>query len=247
MHVRPARGIAERIDDQTFRFADPASVVGVFPVVDRRPPDPRRLQVRIRGHDRLGDHRRQRRGVLRVLAGSQTTHRRRRRVRVGRGDHHVIDADLTPLGRETFRFVDQRRRHHAGIDDDQCEPCATVVQHEPAGEESAVDVGRLLLQKAARDDPRELLRRDLDRCRPGPERRPLANIRSGLRGGPVTRLPRDQTRLPRDQTRLPRDQTRLPRDRKRMRGESSGHGHNATDRESCQHAHGQRFHNDVSC
>ncbi len=53
-------------------------------------------------------------------------------------------------------------RHHAGVHDGEGDPGLPVVEHDAAHMQAVVDLRRLLLQEAARDDRGQLPRRNVD-------------------------------------------------------------------------------------
>ena len=179
VHVSEPCRIAEGIDNARLRPAHPASVVGVVPVVDLPPADPGRSEARVGGYDRRGNRRRQPGRVGRIDAGSQTRKSCRGGVRVGRRNQHPLDRDAGLCRGKRLRLVDERLRHHAGVDDDQRQahglpPIRTaVIEDDRPDEERIVDAVGPGLQKPPGDDRRGfrrgVARRDVDRGRTGLE------------------------------------------------------------------------------
>ena len=179
VHVGKPRRIAEGIDNARLRPAHPAPVVGVVPVIDFPPADSGRGEALVGRHDRRRNRRRQPGRVRRIDAGSQTRKSRRGGVRMGRRDHDPLDRDAGPRRCKRLRLVDERLRHHAGIDDDQRQAHrrpplgAAVLQDDRPDEERIVDTIGPPFEKPSGDDRRGfrrgVARRDV-RCRcSGPE------------------------------------------------------------------------------
>ena len=174
VHVGQSRGITERIADARLRSPYPTPVVGVVPVIKAPPPNAGRLEPVVRRDDRVGDQSWEPRRVGGSEAGAQTAHRRGGGMRVRRRDHHAIDRDPAACRSLRLRLVDQRLRHHAGVDDDQRDPhrdpalTTSIVDDDRPYQQRIVDTVCPPFEKPAGDDRGGIRgrvpRRDVDRC-----------------------------------------------------------------------------------
>ena len=179
MHVGQSGGITKRIDDTRLRPPHPAAVVGVMPIIDKSPTEPRRCQPVVRSHNCLGDRPRQTGGIRGVKTGTEAPHRCGSRMGVCRRDHHPLDRNARSRRCLHLGLVDQGLRHHAGVDDDKCQPhrfvalAPTVIQDHRPHQQRVVNAVGASLEKAAGDDRRGLWRSiaggDIDGGRTGPK------------------------------------------------------------------------------
>ena len=169
MHVRSACGLAEGIHDFFSSEPDPAAVVSVLPIVNRTPADLRGLQALAGLDDALGDFRHEKPRILLVLAGAEAAHRRGSGVSVRGRDHHAVHGNAALLRGERFGLVNKPLIHHAGVHDSEGDLHLPIVEHNGSRIELAGQALAAALQKAARDDARESLWRDVGGDRTGAE------------------------------------------------------------------------------
>ena len=132
VHVRENACFAKWVDDLVLGLANPAAVVRVFPIVDRRPSDLGGLQLLERVCDCFRDLRGKTRRVFLVLSRSEASHRGGGGMRVCRGDHDVVNRDATLRGRLLLGFIDQGLSHHACVDDCEGDLCLSVIENDRA-------------------------------------------------------------------------------------------------------------------
>jgi len=156
---------AEGVGAHAIKTNDPPPQGGELGRRGRRVADAGGLEPAVCLRDRVGEPEPQVGHVGFVGRRAQGAHRRRRRMRVGGRDRHVVGRNARALGRERLGVVDEVLRQHAAVGDHDGDRRVAVRQHERTG----LDVARLTPtgRHAPIDEDGELLRRHIHHARAG--------------------------------------------------------------------------------
>ena len=117
---------------------------------------------------------------------SESTHHRRRGVRMSRRNHDLIGANRRSLTRKCLDVIDQELWHHATVDDNHRDSPYSIIQHQCPGAHGSVDLADLSGRHSTvhidlerteesrlspQHRPASLLMPSQQRTRPSPDRR----------------------------------------------------------------------------
>ena len=177
MHVRANVLHAERVDEHFVGTTNPATVEGVFPIIDHAPTDTSGLQIFHRADDRLRHARHEKHRVVCIHAAAETTHRRGSGMRVRCRNKHFVRGNSGGFARLIFRAIHQVARHHASIDDGDDEARRAVIQGERADVKSIHRIRRRAFGEHGIDEHGKIRRRDVHDAGAGAECFALRRVR----------------------------------------------------------------------
>ena len=176
VHVGAHVQFAKRVAQHFVGPANPAAVERVLRVILLRPADARGLQALHRADDGRGDAPRQVARIHRVNAAAETAHRRRRGVRVRRGNEHSFHRHPRRLARVGLCAVDEVARHHARIHHAEHDARFPIVERQRLHRERVHHLVRRALREHGIHPHGEFLRPDVHGKSPG------AKLREGSTG-----------------------------------------------------------------
>ena len=148
---------------------DPASAMVVLIVGRDGPASLSRNQLLIGLHDTSNNLPRQKLSILRIDSTTETRHRRRRRMRMGRRDQHAMRWNFCELRGLLFCIIQHRTSQHQTVNNDDRDLLCTVVKHKSSTHECIMSFLSCSFFHHPVDDHRKDCRSNVDHGRAGTE------------------------------------------------------------------------------